>query len=103
MSKTSVPFMGFQPAVTYLPTYLREINFKPLTEADPEDFHTGDILLLFNTTRLTFNTVIVRYTDSNSLYFSEQLKTLDGEAPWDSWSEGSVRFSTDSLLYKEIS
>ena len=103
MLKTAVPFIGFQPAVSYLPTYLKEIGFKPLADASPEDFNTGAVILLFNTTRLSFVTVIVRYTDSKTLYYSERVNQLPHEEPYEAWMESSMKFETSELLYMEIS
>lgn len=103
MLKTSVPFIGFQPAVTYLPTYLKELGFKSFSESAPEDFHTGAILLTFDTNRLDFKTIIVRYSDKNRLYFTERLNQLPNEQAWEAWMESSMKLDTDTLLYKEIS
>lgn len=103
MLKTAVPFIGFQPAVSYLPTYLREIGFKPLAEASSEDFHTGAVFLMFNTKRLSFETIIVRYADKKTLYYSERLNQLPHEEPFEAWMESSMKFETSELLYKEIS
>lgn len=103
MLKTSVPFIGFQPAVTYLPTHLKELGFKSFSESAPEDFHTGAILLTFDTNRLDFKTIIVRYSDKNRFYFTERLNQLPNEQAWEAWMESSMKLDTDTLLYKEIS
>ena len=102
MSKTSVPFIGFQPAIHHLPDLLKELDFRPFSKSVPEDFTTGDILHIFDSKNILFRTLIVRFTDAKHLYYSEHSGAKTYDSSYEAWMESSMILNTDRFWFKII-
>ncbi len=94
-----LPFTGFAPDVEELVDFLPRVDFRPLSQATPEDLHSGIIIILYNIYSYSFETVVVDRLEDGKLYYSHQTGRRS-----DTWYRSFIGDPVCySYLYKVIS